>query len=420
MAYLNNLRLSKLFTKTLRESSKDEESTNAKLLTRGGFIFKNSAGIYTFLPLGWRVMEKIIGIIREEMNAIDGQEIFMPALVEKKYWDATGRWDVEIGFEVSGKGESKPGFVLGWSHEDILTSMAPKFINSYKDLPKAVYQFQTKFRNEPRARSGLLRGREFLMKDLYSFHESEEDLFRYYDEVKNAYSGIFERCGLKTIYTLAGGGPFTISNTHEFQVISPMGEDSIMVCKNCPYAENRELNTFINPDTDQCPKCEESDSISFEKSIEVGNIFPLGTKYSEAFGLSYPDKNGNKKPVVMGSYGIGVSRLMATIVEIHNDKNGIIWPETVSPFKIHLIVLDAKNKEADKIYGDLEKIGAEVLYDDREGESAGEKFADADLIGCPIRMVVSERTLKDNSVEIKRRNEDKAQLIKTGEITGYV
>ena len=402
------MKLSKLFTKTLRETQKDEESVNAKLLIRGGFIEKNSAGVFTFLPLGLRVLEKLIEIIKEEINAINGQKLLMPALVKRKYWETTGRWDVDIGFEVRGKKDKESGFVLGWSHEDILAFMAVKFINSYKDLPQAVYQFQTKFRNEPRAKSGLLRGREFLMKDLYSFHESEKDLFKYYDEVKEAYFKIFERCGLKTIYTLAGGGPFTISNTHEFQVLASVGEDTILFCEKCEYAENSEISKL--KDGGKCPKC--GDKVQEKKSIEVGNIFPLGIKYSEAFGLNYLDRNGNKKPVVMGSYGIGISRLMGTIVEIYHDDKGIIWPETVAPFKVHLIVLDSKNKEADKVYEELQKTGIQVLYEDRNDKSPGEKFADADLIGCPIRVVISEKTLKEDSAEIKKRGERKTELVK--------
>lgn len=406
------MELSKLFTKTLREDPKDEESVNAKLLTRGGFVFKNSAGVYTFLPLGWRVMQKIIGIIKEEMNAIGGEELFMPALVEKKYWQATGRWDVEIGYEARGKKEKEAGFALGWSHEDILASIASKFISSYKDLPQAVYQIQTKFRNEPRAKSGLLRGREFMMKDLYSFHESEQDLFRYYETVKEAYFKIFKRSGLKVIYTLAAGGVFTISNTHEFQVLSDVGEDTIFVCDQsaggCGYAENSELAKLKAGD--KCPQC--GNPVKEKKSIEVGNIFPLGTKYSEAFGLKYSDKNGDQRHAVMGSYGIGVSRLMGTIVEVHNDGIGIIWPESVAPFKIHLVVLDHRNQEADKVYKDLVKNGIEVLYDDRGEESAGEKFADADLIGCPIRLVVSAKTLEKGSAEMKKRSESQTRLIK--------
>ena len=402
------MKLSKLFTKTLRESPKDEESINAKLLIRGGFIEKNSAGVFTFLPLGLRVLEKLVKIVKREMNAIGGLELLMPALVEKKYWEASGRWDVEIGYEVKGKKEEKANFILGWSHEDILSDFAKRFINSYKDLPQAVYQVQTKFRDEPRVKSGLLRGREFLMKDLYSFHESEENFSKYYDVVKEAYFKIFKICGLDAIYTLAGGGVFTSGNTNEFQILSLIGEDTIFFCPKCGYAENKEISEL--KEGGKCLKC--GGEIKKEKSIEVGNIFPLGTKYSEAVNLNFIDRKGNKKFVVMGSYGIGISRLMGTIVEVHNDEKGIIWPESAAPFKIHLIALDGKNKEADEVYDDLMKNSIEVLYDDREEQSAGEKFADADLIGCPIRAVISEKTLENDSAELKNRNESKIQLLK--------
>lgn len=410
------MRLSQLFTKTLRESPKDEESINAKLLIRGGFIEKNSAGVFTFLPLGLRVLEKLVSMIKKEMNEVSGQELLMPALVEKKYWEASGRWDVEIGYEVKGKKEEKANFVLGWSHEDILSDFAKRFINSYKDLPQAVYQVQTKFRYEPRAKSGLLRGREFLMKDLYSFHESEEDFSKYYDVVKEAYFKIFKLCELDTVYTLASGGDFTSGNTNEFQVLSLIGEDTIFFCPKCQYAENKEISKL--KEGDKCPQC--GDEIRKEKAIEVGNIFPLGTKYSEAVNLNFVDKDGSKKLVVMGSYGIGISRLMGTIVEIHNDEKGIIWPESVAPFKIHLITLDGKNKEASKIYNELTERGVEVLYDDREEQSAGEKFADADLIGCPLRLVVSEKTLEKDSVELKRRDEQKAELVKIKDLSDSI
>ena len=412
------MRLSRLFTKTLREAPADELAVNAQLLTRGGFVFKNSAGIYSFLPLGWRVAQKIMNVIREEMNAISGQEMFMPALVEKKYMEPTARWDLDVGFFAKGKDDRESNFVLGWSHEEVLTAIAAKYIHSYKDLPFAAYQIQTKFRNEARAKSGLLRGREFMMKDLYSFHTTEKDLMNYYEKVKEAYFKIFERCGLKTVYTLAAGGAFTISNTHEFQALSDVGEDTILMCLKCGYAENSEISELKNADT--CPKCPSTSSgqaagnIAEKKSIEVGNIFPLGTKYSAALGLEYVDENGNKNPVVMGSYGIGVGRLMATLVEVSNDMNGIIWPESVAPFKVHLVILDDRKEEAEKIYNDLTKAGVEVLYDDRSDKTAGEKFADADLIGCPWRVVVSNKTLDKNSVEIKRRNEKETKLVPIG------
>ena len=395
------MKQSQLFTKTLKESPKDEMSINARYLARGGLIYKNSAGVYSFLPLGWRVLQKIAAIIREEMNAIGGQELLLPALVEKKYLDTTGRWNVDVGFEVKGKEDENAGFVLGWTHEEVLTAIATKFITSYKDLPFAAYQIQTKFRNEPRARSGLLRGREFMMKDLYSFHADEADLNRYYEEVKKAYLKIFQRVGLETVYTVAAGGDFTASQTHEFQVVCSVGEDTIFVCSKCDYAENKEISKLKAGD--KCPKC--PGVVKEEKSIEVGNIFPLGTKYSEAFNLQYTKDNGEKGHVAMGSYGIGLGRVMGTIVEIYHDDAGIIWPETVAPFVVHLLELGAP---AEKIHDALLKARIEVLYDDRD-ISNGAKFADADLIGIPYRAVVSKKT--GERIEIKKRNEEKTKLV---------
>jgi len=409
------MRQSQLFGQTLRENPKDETSVNAQLLERGGFVYKNSAGVYSYLPLGWRVFEKIVNIIREEMNAINGQEMFMPALVEKKYLDATGRWDIPIGFEAKGKNEKTAGFVMGWTHEEVLTAIATKYINSYKDLPFAAYQIQTKFRNEPRAKSGLLRGREFIMKDLYSFHSSKTDLWNYYEKVKAAYFKIFNRCGLKSIYTIAPGGVFTSSNTHEFQVISPIGEDTILTCSKCEYAENKEISKLKSGD--KCPKCK--GKIRMKNAIEVGNLFPLGTKYSKAFNLQFINSKGKKEYVIMGSYGIGLGRVMGTAVEIHHDNRGIIWPNTIAPFKIHLIEISATGesfvkKQAEKLYKNLVDKGIEVLYDNRD-KTAGEKFIDADLIGIPWRVVVSQKTLGKDSFELKQRNQKKTKLIKISE-----
>ncbi|MBI2674295.1 MAG: hypothetical protein HYX22_00955 [Candidatus Yanofskybacteria bacterium] len=413
------MRQSQLFTKTRREAPKDEVAVNARLLTRGGFIFKNSAGIYTFLPLGLRVLEKIEKIIVQELNALGAQKILMQAMVDKKYMEPTARWDLDVGFfalddkprrqgvGAPTKASEEANFVLGWTHEEVLTAIAAEYISSYKDLPFAAYQIQTKFRNEPRAKSGLLRGKEFMMKDLYSFHADNRDLQRYYGEVKEAYLRIFKRCGLDAIYTTAAGGMFTTGNTHEFQVLSDVGEDMILMCLKCNYAENREISEL--KDADKCPKC--GGNVAEKHSIEVGNIFPLGTKYSAALGLEYVDELGVKQPVVMGSYGIGISRLIGAIAEISNDANGIIWPDSVSPFKVHLIVLDDRKEEAEKLYNELTDQGIEVLYDDRSDKTAGEKFADADLIGCPWRVVVSNKTLDKNSVEIKKRNEKVAKLV---------
>lgn len=402
------MRLSKLFTKTTKENPADEMSVNAQLLERAGFVYKNSAGVYTYLPLGFRVLEKIKQIIREEINAVWGLEMLMPALIDKKYYEAAGRGDIKVGFKTD-----EDQFILGWSHEEILTAMVVRYVSSYKDLPFSAYQFQTKFRNELRAKSGLLRGREFLMKDMYSFHADEGDFLAYYDRVKQAYLNIFERCGLKAYYTLAAGGDFTENNTHEFQVLTKAGEDLIFLCPKCSWAINKE----IVADVKSCPKCGEE--LVEEKSIEVGNIFPLGTKYSEALNLQFTDEKGEKKHVIMGCYGIGLGRVMGTIVEVHHDEKGMMWPESIAPFKAHLIALEGGYEESEKFYVSSFKF-QDVVYDDRTDKSAGEKFADADLIGCPLRVVISKKTIDKQSVEIKKRDESESHLVPLTEFTAML
>jgi prolyl-tRNA synthetase len=426
MLKLAYMRQSQLFTKVERTSPKDEVALNAQLLTRGGFIYKNSAGVYSFLPLGLRVIRKISDIVREEMNAIGGQEVLMSALHEKHYLKATGRWDVDVVYKAIAGEDKEPNFNISWTHEEVMSEVAARYVNSYKDLPFAAYQIQTKFRHEPRAKSGLLRGREFLMKDLYSFHRNEADLWRFYAKAGEAYKKVFERCALHAIYTLAAGGDFTVANTHEFQVLSDVGEDTIYICNKCEYAENEEISK-MKPG-DPCPKCgaegseRTSGKIEAKKAIEVGNIFPLGTKYAEAFNLQYKDEDGTEKFVVMGSYGIGISRLMGVLVEKFNDEHGILWPESVAPFRVHLIELGVaaagergspKNSFAATVYADLQSEGIEVLYDDRD-VSAGEKFAEADLIGIPWRIVVSPK-LGDEKIEVKRRGEKEAKVVSLAE-----
>jgi prolyl-tRNA synthetase len=415
------MRQSQGFAKTTKTALKDDVSTNARLLEQGGFVYKNSAGIYTYLPLGWRVMQKIAQIIREEMNAIGGQEMFLPILHDKHYLQATGRWDVDVVFKVVEGKDQEPSFNISWTAEELFAEIATRYLNSYKDLPVAAYQINAKFRNEPRAKSGLLRGREFMMKDLYSFHATEDDFNTYYHKVGEAYTKIFNRCGLDSIYTLAAGGEFTASNTHEFQVIAPVGEDTIYVCEKCRYAENSEIATVKAGD--KCPKC--SGTVGEHKSIEVGNIFPLGTKYSEAFDLKFTNASGEKKFVIMGSYGIGLGRVMGTIVEVFNDDKGILWPQALAPFKVHLVALPGKDasvvmKKSDQIYADLQAANVEVLYDDRVDASAGEKFADSDLVGLPYRVVVSAKTLAEDSVELKKRSEANAKLISLGQLIAHL
>ena len=559
------MRYSKLFGKTRHDPPCDADSVNAKLLTQAGFVEKLGAGIYNLLPLGYRVLTKINNIIREEMNAVDGQELLMPALHPVEFYEKTGRNRTmdDILYRTTASGNKE--FVFGPSHEEIVTPLVAKYIQSYKDLPLSVYQIQTKYRDEPRAKSGLLRGREFWMKDMYSFHLSEEALDEYYEKVKAAYSKVFERCGLHSYVIEASGGVFSDKFSHEFSVETDAGEDTIIICEKCKTAQNLEIaegkvvepggkeekelpleevsiergfsvkdnaeahkvdekqilktvvyevdgeglvgvvirgdlkvsdvkledyfkkqlrpaseealkkaglvqgyispvklpdsiklsfigdhsiknvknfvtganayakdyknanlgRDFIIKDfTDlvevksgfECVKC--GKGLKEMKAVEVGNIFKLGTKFSEAFGLKVSDKDGKLKTLFMGCYGIGNTRLLGTVVEAKHDDKGIVWPASVAPYNVHLVVLGNDEKlikKAEKLYEDLEKAGVEVLYDDRN-ESAGVKLNDADLIGIPVRLVVSGRTLEKDSVEFKERSSDKSELYKFNEI----
>jgi len=414
---------SKLFTKTKREAPRDEEAINAQLLIRAGFVDKLMAGVYTFLPLGLRVLKKIENIIREEMIKIGGQEILMPTLQPKSNWMRTGRWkDYNSLFKFKSY-YSKNEYALGPTHEEVVSPLLKNFISSYKDLPSYVFQIQNKFRDESRVKSGLLRSREFLMKDLYSFHRDEKDLDRYYEKVKASYQKIFKKVGIDhlTYLTFASGGSFS-KYSHEFQTITPAGEDTIYICEKCRIAVNRE----IIKEQSSCPECGDK-KLKIKKAVEVGNIFKLKTKYSVPFNLKYRDEKGKEKDVMMGCYGIGPSRLMGTIVEVYHDEKGIIWPEPVAPFAVHLIRLGNSSKIknfTEKVYQTLstyggsteggQKAGIELLYDDRENVSAGEKFVEADLIGIPHRLVISEKT--GNKIEIKKRTENKTKLVSEKEL----
>lgn len=400
------MRQTQLFSKTKKHAPRDEESINAKLLTQGGFIKKLMAGVYSYLPLGLRVLNNINKIIRKEIEAIGGQELYMPALQPKELWHQTGRWDVLSQIMYQFKDQSEKEIGLAPTHEEVITDIAQEIIISYKDLPKYVYQIQDKFRNEPRARSGLIRCREFTMKDLYSFHALEEDLNKYYDQVSSAYQRIFKTCGLTPMVVEASGGDFTKQYSHEFQVPCPAGEDKIVFCAKCEKGQNTEISSEANLEV--CPSCQ--NRMETIRSIEVGNIFKLGTKFAHDLNLFFTNDQGQKKPVFMGCYGIGPGRLMGTIVEVSNDKNGIIWPKTVAPFAIHLLNLSGPDKEefSNTVYSDLQNKGFEVLYDDRQ-ESPGIKLKDADLIGLPARLIISNKT--DQKVELKFRDEKKAELL---------
>lgn len=405
------MKQSELFTKTKKDAPKDEISTNAQLLIRAGFVYKEMAGVYAMLPLGLRVINKISGIVREEMNKTGGIELQSTALQKREVWEKTNRWSDEV-VDNWFKTKLKNGtdIALAFTHEEPISNMMTNFISSHKDLPIYVYDIRTVFRNEIRAKSGIMRGREFFWKALYSFSKNEAEHNEYYEKAKIAYKNIFDRVGLgeKTYLTFASGSSFS-KYSHEFQSVSEAGEDIIYVDEEKGIAVNKEVYTDeVLKDLDL-----KKGKLVEKKAIEVGNIFSLGYRFSEPFGLKYKDENGQDQLVFMGSYGIGISRLMGAIVELNSDDKGIVWPESVAPFKAHLLVLGSQPtviSKAEEIYQTLLENDVEVLYDDRE-IGAGKKFADADLIGIPCRIVVSENTLRSGGVEIKKRNEEKPEVI---------
>lgn len=407
------MKQSKLFSKTKKDLPEEIKAASHRWLLKGDFIDQLSSGIYSFLPLGQRVHNNIVELIRKEMNKIGAQEVFLPSLQPKELWEETDRWDNMAPplFKVEDQHERE--YALGSTHEEVITDLARERIESYRDLPRAVFQIQNKFRNEVRATGGLLRTREFVMKDLYSFHATEKSLDNYYEDVKEAYFRIFEKCNLDATAVEAESGAIGGSKSEEFMIESLSGEDKVLVCKNCDFGANVEKVGELG----QCPEC--GGSLEEKNCIEEAHAFYLGDKYSKEMGATFVDKNGNEKPLLMGCYGIGVGRLMATIVEVNHDDQGIIWPMEVAPFQVHLLQLsDDKKVEriAKRVVKSLQEVGIEVLYDERD-KSAGEKFVEADLIGIPYRLVVSEKSLEEDSVEVKLRVEDETELISTDKIT---
>ena len=396
-----------------KTAPKEADTVNHRLLVQGAFVDQVMAGAYTFLPFGLRVLAKIENIVREEMDKI-GNEVFMPTLEPVENWKQTGRFEkVDVLMKAvpanqAAKDKHDAEYVIGPTHEEIVTPLVKKFNFSYKNLPRAVYQIQTKFRNEPRAKGGIMRTREFRMKDMYSFHTDEADLKRFYEVAKDAYVTIYRRMGLgnDTYITLASGGDFTKDYSHEFQTRCENGEDTIYLNKETGIAYNKEV---VPEDASNKDKYEEF------RASEVGNIFTLGTKFADDFDYKYTDADGTLRPVWMGCYGIGTSRLVGVIVEKFNDERGIIWPDTVAPFKVSLISFETTHEKAKDIYGSLVAAGVEVLWDDRN-LSAGVKFADADLIGNPYRLIVSEKSLSGGGAELKRRGEEKSEIIPLDEI----
>lgn len=397
------MRLGKLFTKTRKESPKDEVSKNAILLTKAGYVHKDLAGVYSFMPLGHIVLQNIISIIRKEMNALGAWELSLASLQDKEIWKKTNRWDdevIDVWFKTVLKNGAEVG--LGTTHEEPLTAVMSEYISSYRDLPVYAYQFQTKFRNEVRAKSGIMRCREFVMKDLYSFSRTQAEHDAFYAAVRDAYTRIFAAVGLgdSTYPTFASGGAFS-KYSEEFQTVSSAGEDVIFVHEERKIALNKEV---LTPEVLSDLQLSHEELVE-KKSIEVGNIFTLGTRFSEPLGLAYVDERGERKPVIMGSYGIGPGRLMGTIVETLSDDKGIVWPKAVAPAHIHLVSIgdsDLVRSEAERLYTELTVSGLTVLYDDREART-GEKLADAELLGIPHCIIVGEKSLASGGVEHKIR-----------------
>lgn len=406
------MRRSKLFTKTLREAPADEVSKNAQLLIRAGYVYKEMAGAYAYLPLGLRVLEKIKQIVREEMASIDSNELVMTTLQRKEVWERTTRWSddiVDIWFKTKLKDETEVG--LGWSHEEPIVEMMKQYVHSYKDLPASLYQFQTKMRNELRVKSGVMRGREFVMKDMYSFHATAEDLEEYYQKSIEAYTRVYKRLGIgnDTYVTFASGGAFT-KFSHEFQTICEAGEDVIYLHRGKNIAVNEEVLDDAVKELGIHP-----DELEKVKTAEVGNIFNFGTQKTDEMGLYYVDAEDKQRSLHIGSYGIGITRVMGVIAEKMSDDKGLVWPESIAPFQVSLVSIGEVDTEAEKLYNTLQERGVEVLWDDRAARP-GEKFADADLMGIPWRIVVSEKTLAENKVELKARTSDETNLLTVDEV----
>lgn len=402
--------MSRLVATPEKQPPANAETVNHKLLVQAGFVRQLMAGVYTYLPLGLRVLRKLEQIVREEMDAIGGEEILMPILHPAEIWKKTGGWDsIDVLFKV--KSRTDRDYALGQSQEEVVTPTMKEFIKSYRDLPRTPYHIQWKFRDELRSKSGIMRGREFLMKDMYSFHLDQEDFDRFYAIAKKAYIKVFERMGLTAKVTEASGGAFSEKISYEFEVLTSAGEVNILYCEACEFCVNvDDINTYKLGD--KCPKCEKSD-LKASVAAEVGNVFDLGQKYSKAFDLKVANDKGEMIYPIMGCYGIGISRTMGVIVEKFNDEKGIVWPKEIAPFAVHLIDIK-QNEKGQEIYNQLVARGIEVLWDDRE-IGAGGKFADADLIGCPYRVVLSEKTIAAGGVELKERSSEDTRIISVEE-----
>jgi len=403
------MKMSQMAFKPLKNPPANADTINHKLLVQAGYVRQLMAGVYTYTPLGLKVLNKIRNIIRKEMNAIGGQEILMPSLHPKQNWVTTGAWDnVDVLFHLKSRTDKE--YALGQSHEEIVTPLAKDIIKSYKDLPLALYQIHWKFRDELRAKSGILRGREFEMKDMYSFHETQEDFDRFYHQVKDAYIRAYKAVDLVAKVTEASGGSFTQKISYEFMVLTDAGEDDIFYCPKCEFCVNSEIAK--QKVGDDCPKCGHG-QLAAAKASEVGNVFDLGQKYVKDFDLTYTNAQSEQKYPIMGCYGWGTTRTMGVIVEKTSDEKGIVWPYAIAPYHAVMVSLKGTEEQAEKLYTDLKKHNVEVIWDDRN-ESPGSKFAAADLLGIPVRLVLSERN--GGKIEWKNRKETNPELLEHDQV----
>ena len=413
------MKYSQMFVKTLKTAPSAADTANHRLLVQAGFVRQVMAGVYTYLPLGLKVLQKISKIVREEMDSIGGQEVSMPLLHPSALWKQTGGWDkIDVLFKV--KSRTDKDYALAQSNEETVTPLAKEWIHSAKDMPLAIYHINSKFRDELRSKSGIMRGREFLMKDMYSFHATQADFDKFYATAKAAYLRVFKRLGLTAKVTEASGGAFTEKVSYEFEVLTDAGEAPILYCDQCDYCVNvDDIKTYKIGD--DCPLCGK-DKLKSAMASEVGNVFDLGQKYTKAFDVTFTDESGEKKYPIMGCYGIGISRTMGVIVEKFNDERGILWPASIAPYTVHLASLNTNDeaviKRADEVYELLTNAKIEVLYDERTDVGAGQKLGEADMIGCPIRAVVSTKT--GEQIEVKMRNEKEAKLMSVEELIGIV
>lgn len=408
------MKLSQLTFKPLKNPPADADTKNHQLLVQAGYIRQLMAGVYSYTPLGLRVLNNLRQTIRQAMNEIGGQEVLMPMLHPKQNWKTTGGWDsIDVLFKV--KSRTGKEYALGQSHEEVVTPLAKEFIHSYRDFPMALYQIHWKFRDELRSKSGILRGREFEMKDMYSWHTTQADFEQFYEQVKIAYIQAYKQVGLTAKVTEASGGGFSKKISYEFMVLTDAGEDDILYCGKCDYCVNLEIAT--SKEGDVCPICGQ-DQLKLARASEVGNVFDLGDKYCKDFNLTYTDQDGKSKYPVMGCYGWGTTRTMGVIVEKYHDERGISWPQAVAPYDLILIDIDVKENEANRVYQELQQQGLEVLWDDRADASAGSRFADADLLGIPWRAVISKKT--DGMLELKARSSDQVELLDLNQVVKTV